>query len=185
MEQSKQALAANIRFTTLLCGFSYIGLMILLVSYLLRFADQQATIYAHEFTPVFIIAFALMYQAFTAGEYFGMMRYNPMGQHSHQTVLNQFAKVSVSCFFVLMIAYYYLRAGFQEQAFEHYLLIILPCAPLSMLFYMTKKLKDFDLMPAWYYILKLTLLTVSFMGMLTAYIKLFFPNVLAIFLKVS
>lgn len=169
----------------LLCGFSYIGLMGLLVSYLVRLADQQAVIYAHEFTPVFIIAFALMYQAFTAGEYFGMMRYDPMGTHGDQNVLNQFAKVAVSCFFVLMIAYYYLRAGFEEQAFEHYLLLLLPCAPLSMLYYMTQKLKEFNLMPNWYYILKLVLLTVSFLGMLTAYIKLFFPNVLAIFLKVS
>lgn len=169
----------------LLCGFSYVGLMGLLISYLIRFADQQATIYATEFTPVFIIAFSLMYQAFTAGEYFGMMRYEPMGNHRDQDILNQFAKVAVSCFFVLMIAYYYLRAGFEEQYFEHFLLILLPCAPLSMLYYMTYKLRNFNLMPSWYYILKLVLLTTSFLGMLTAYIKLFFPNVLAIFLNVS
>lgn len=182
MDMTEENNFSKLRFNILLCGFSYIGLMGLLISYLMRHADAQAVHYAHEFTPVFIIAFALMYQAFTAGEYFGLMRFEADAPHSNQEVFSRFATASVACLFVLLIAYYYLRAGFEEMSFEHYLLIILPCAPLAMLYYMTQKLKDFGIMPPWYYVLKLVLLTVSFVGMITAYIKLFFPNLLAIVL---
>jgi hypothetical protein len=170
--------APNVRFLVLLSGLSYLGLFGLLLMYLIRQADAQAILYAREFTPVFVIGFSLLFQSFTAGEYFGLMRYNPDECDEKFEFITRFATAAVSIFLISMVSFYYLRAGFDEQPVEKYFLIVLPTIPAGMLMYVTYHLRRENFMPEWYGSFKQILLMISIFGMWMAYVKLFFPQAL-------
>lgn len=158
-------------------SFVYIGFLLLLIGYLLKFKEPNLLQSGKEFTPVFIIAFCLLYVVFTCGEYFALGQ-TLMDQwrdlrSEEGGFASQLAHLSLWVFFLIVMLFYYLRSGFRENLFDLSVLICGPVVMSVLLIYSTWQLFKNDIIARWYRDLKMVILLLCAISTLVAETFLF------------
>lgn len=158
-------------------SFVYVGFLFLLIGYLLKFKEPNLIQSGKEFTPVFIIAFCLLYVVFTCGEYFalGSTLSDPriVTGAAERRFSNRLAHVSLWIFFLISMLFYYLRSGFQETTFDLGILIGGPILMAVLLIYSTFLLFRHEAITRWYRDLKMAILVLCALSTLIAQTFLF------------
>lgn len=187
---------SRFRFLIALVSLVFLGFLGLALVYLLEVSNRFDYGLTVEFMPVMVIGFCNMILAFTAGECFGLLRYqfksstrvqeaapepfseNTFPQRSDLS-LKRLALRSVGVLFLLVILFYYLRAGFTESLPEKFFLTFAPVFLVFLLYSFVRQVYLSHFMPLWYFRLKQITLIAALLGISIANIKLFFPNLLA------